>query len=158
MLLPSNKIAFTVIAIATLMFTLGLFTYNKPELVPQLWIGVTALELSYFACMFTAEKLRLDLLDRRFDIYEKTLSFCRAVMVHGSLDASKDNKEQIAAHESFRGIGWRRTQALFGEDIVSLFKKLNESFAHVIAFGGNRASDPRFDAEKYWNHQSVSLI
>jgi len=154
MVLPSNKTAFAAAGVFTVGFTILLFWYNKPELVPQLWISVLAGLLSYLACVFTTEKMRLDLLQQRFEIYEKTLSFCSVVMSQGSLRADKENTDQIdtaikAAHDSFRGIGWHRTQALFGDDIAALFRQLNEHFAYIVAFGDVRG--PEFEAEKYWN-------
>jgi hypothetical protein len=156
MLLPSHKALFSITGLVTLISTIGLFWYGKPELVPQLWISIVAVVLSYFACVFTAEKLRLDLFDRRFEIYSKALAFCSAVFTHGSLEPNDKNKDAIIkavedAHNSFRGIGYHKSRALFGQDIMAVFMKLNESYSYISTFGSLKSS-AQFSAEQYWNH------
>jgi hypothetical protein len=154
--LPRSKGFFAAALAVAIVSTALLFWLGKPELVPQLWISVIVAILSYWACSFTAEKLRLDLFDRRFEIYSKTLAYCSAVMTHASLEANERNKDDIrraidAAHESFRGIGYHKTRALFGPDIVKLFDELNSSYAYIATWGG-REDRRGYDADKYWGY------
>ena len=74
--LPRSKGFFAAALAVSIVSTALLFWMGKPELVPQLWISIIVAILSYWACSFTAEKLRLDLFDRRFEIYSKTLAYC----------------------------------------------------------------------------------
>lgn len=160
--IPSPETFFGV-AIVLVVVATGLFIYvDKPELIPQLWTSIIAVFLSYWACAYSAEKLRLDLLDRRFEIYSKTLDYCSVVMSYASLERTKDNAEQIekamaAAHESFRGIGYHKTQALFGPDIVELFSRLNNSFAYISTYGKHESRGKDFDAQKYWHHVNETV-
>jgi hypothetical protein len=85
---------------------------------------------AYLAYGFSKEKFRLDLFDKRFAIYEETLKFCSQVMAEGSAK----EKAIMAAEGSFRGIGYHKAQALFGEDIHELFSRLNKSYAWLSAF------------------------
>jgi hypothetical protein len=115
---------------------------------------------SYFAYRFSKEKFRLDLFDRRFAVYEATLEFCSRVMAEGSLRATTpEQRERVehairAAEGSFRGIGWHKTQALFGEDIRPLFSKLNKSYAWLSTFGDGPANSmPQEEwGRKYMEH------
>lgn len=155
--IPSHKFFFPVVLIAAFVSTVLLLYIGKPEFVPQLWISIVAVLLSYWACTFTADKLRLDLLDRRFEIYSKTLDYCHTVIAYASLEPREENRERInnaidAAHESFRGIGIHKTRALFGSDIVEHFEQLNRGFAYITVFGRNRLGHENFDAETYWGH------
>jgi len=126
---------------------------EKLEQIPTLWIALVAMLFSYSAYLFSKERFRLNLLDRRFELYEKTLEFCGIVFSHRSLKANEQNNEEIeraikAAHESFRGIGYHKARALFGDDIYELFQSLNKSFSHIMTYQNieNR------DQEKYWGH------
>ncbi len=82
---PNHRFFFPLAFVVTLLSTIALFQFGKGELTPQLWISAVAVVLSYWACSFTADKLRLDLFDKRFEIYTKTLEFCGIVAEHGSL-------------------------------------------------------------------------
>ena len=127
-----------------------IYKSTKYEYVPAtVFAGFTAY-FSYHAYRFSKEKFRLDLFERRFEIYLKVMEFCSIVMKYGSLRENKNNSEEIikafqAAHESFRGIGFHKTHALFGEDVHVEFQKLNNSFAWLASFSdpetgeGNRA-------------------
>jgi hypothetical protein len=115
---------------------------GNPTLLATMAFSTATAIFSYFAYRFSKEKFRLDLFDRRFAVYEATLEFCSRATAHGSLRAltpeQREAAEQAirAAEGSFRGIGWHKTKALFGEDIHKLFSKLNKSYAWLSAFGG----------------------
>lgn len=148
-----------IISISTLM----LFCINKSENIPALWLSGFALGFSYNAYIYTKEKFRLDLLDKRWEIYENTLEFCSLVTQYGSLTPTGQNDEKInqaiqAAHESFRGIGYHKTRALFGKDIYQLFEKLNESYAFLRS-NIKAPSDPnKHDAWAEKTHQHDIFI
>jgi hypothetical protein len=113
------------------------YVAQKPEHLPTFWISCIALSLSYYAHTSAKEKLRLDLLEKRFEIYEKVLEFCGLVTKHGTLTARPDNREEIeqalnAAYQSFLGIGLHKTRSLFGEDIYSFFSDLREKYIYLI--------------------------
>lgn len=155
--LPSQEVFFALAFFVGSVSTFLLFYNEKPELIPQLWVSIVVAILSYWASTFTAEKLRLDLFDRRFEIYSKTLTYCSAVLAYASLERREENKAQIdaavsAAHDSFRGIGYHKTRALFGADIADLFKQLNDSYAYIVAYGGERPGGNGYDAQKYFEH------
>lgn len=142
-----------------------LLAFDKGELVPQLWVSVLALVLAYLAAFFTHERFRLDLFDQRFEIYRNTLQFCSTVLSLGGLERNERNKDQFdnamqAAHDSFRGIGHHKTKALFGDDIVERFNKLNKSFAYITAYSGLAQNSDTFDIDIYFEHieQVTNLV
>jgi hypothetical protein len=143
----------SMITLFGLIMTCLLIYADKLEQIPTLWIALLAMLFSYSAYLFSKDRFRLDLLDRRFELYEKTLEFCSIVFSHGSLKPTDQNNEQIeraikAAHESFRGIGCHKARALFGDDIYELFQSLNKSFSHIMTYQHieNR------DQMAYWGH------
>ncbi len=131
--LLTGSVAFSIVS------SVLLYYIDKWELIPQLWVSVAVAMLTYWACYSTSEKLRLDLFDKRFEVYSKTLEYCGVVLRHASLNPNQNNhdeieKAQAPAHESFRGIGYHKARALFGPDIQELFSKLNDSYAYISAF------------------------
>lgn len=159
---PAQEYFFLSAGVLAAVSTALLFYLGKPELVPQLWTSIIVAILSYWACTFTAEKLRLDLFERRFDIYKNTLEYCSTVFAYASLERREENREHIdraieAAHESFRGIGYHKTKALFGDDIVALFNRLNTSYAYISTFGSERARGQNFDSAEYWRHVNETI-
>jgi hypothetical protein len=124
---------------------------RKSETLPTLWISVIAAGFSFSTYIYSREKFRLDLLDRRWEIYEKTLEFCSVVLQHATLVPNERNQETIsrglmAAQESFRGIGHHKTRALFGPDIHGVFDKMNKSYAWLSS--GFSPTDPGYAENK----------
>lgn len=97
--------------------------------------------LSFLAYRFSKERFRLELFEKRFEVYKNVLEFCSGAL-RGDLShtmITDSNKEQIyatilAAEGSFRGVGLHKAYALFGEDIHDLLKKLNESYAWLVTY------------------------
>jgi hypothetical protein len=108
------------------------------DTVPAIVLGGVTCIISYAAYRFSREKVRLDLFEKRWAIYEKTLDFCSLVEREGTLKRTTENAEIIqkateAAHASFRGIGWHQTRALFGPDIHRLFDELNREYTWLLS-------------------------
>lgn len=103
--------------------------------------SVLATIFSYLAYRHSKERFRLELSEKRWEVYLATLEFCSAVQVHGGIPKPNlgDRNEKYlteertriikAAENSFRGIGYHKVQSLFGQEIDSRFKKLNEAYA-----------------------------
>jgi hypothetical protein len=114
---------------------------SHPEQIPTVFISLIAVWFSYCAYKFSKEKFRLDLMDKRWEIYEQVLKFCSVVIKHGGLpeySADEDTNKSVvsalkAAHESFRGVGLHKAKALFGPEIHEKFKKLDEMYSWFIA-------------------------
>jgi hypothetical protein len=113
--------------------------------------------LAYWATYFNSERLRLELFDKRFEIYERVVEFSSIVLKHGSLRSTKASEDDVerairAAHESFRGIGFHKARALFGPDIANLFKEVNDSFAYIMTFQDVPPSQPSYVPDRYREH------
>lgn len=139
--------------LAFVLFCLSglLVDVKKFELLPATFFSAITALFSYWAYKFSQDRFRLDLFDKHWEVYEHTLKFCSKVTQQGTLKMREDNQEQIlaalkAAENSFRGTGWHKTRALFGEEIHSLFEQLNKSYALLSAYG-ERPSDPKESAE-----------
>ena len=148
-----EKTIFYVFLIVFISLCLGyLVFFNKPEEIPTVVFGSVAALFSFYAYFFSKENFRLELMEKRWDIYEKTLEFCSVVVTHGGLPPNSDNEVRnqsiinglIAANNSFRGIGYHKARSLFGDDIHELFGKLNKSYAWLIS---NQNLTPRRAAE-----------
>lgn len=122
--------------------TIRLLLYkDKSEQIPTILLSSIAVVFSAYAYKFSKEKFRLDLLDRRWEIYEQVLKFCSVVVTHGGLPKRSEdegiNKSVIsgleAAHESFRGIGIHKTKSLFGPEVHEKFEQLNKMYAWFVA-------------------------
>jgi len=129
-----------IVAIYALIFLNGSFD-NIPFMATTVFSTGTVI-FAYFAYEFSREKFRLDLFDRRWTVYEATLTFCSQVVTSGSFrTANPEEREAVkaairAAHESFRSIGFHKTRALFGKDIQELFGKLDKSYSWMRGFSG----------------------
>ena len=114
---------------------------GNPTLLATMVFSTATAVFSYFAYQFSRDRFRLDLFDRRFAIYEATLAYCSRIIAHGDLAAARPEDREAAeqafraAEGSFRGSGYHKARALFGEDINELFSKLNKSHAWLSAFG-----------------------
>jgi hypothetical protein len=147
--------AITVVLTLDAVLVSLLICLNHPEQIPATIISSIALGFSFYAYIFSRERFRLELLNKRWEIYEQVLKFCSVVAIHGGLPKHSDdesiNKSVIsgleAAHESFRGIGIHKAKSLFGPEIHKKLEELNAHYAWFVA-------RPRGDgwAEKENNH------
>lgn len=111
-----------------------------------LFFSACALGVSILAYRHSKNRMRLELFDKRWEIYEPVWIFGSRVMRHGSLTINDNNEEDVrlaldAAVNSFRGIGWHKTRMLFGKDIHELFESVNNKYAYLVAFN-EAPSDP----------------
>lgn len=153
----SSFIAFekSVILIFTVVFIFFcpiLWTIGKLEYVPTSLGALITAMFAFLAYRFSKEKFRLDLSQHRWAIYESLMAFCSLAMQSGL----KSEQAIKAAEGSFRGMGYHRSLALFGEDIAELFKKLNESYSWLNSFSTGPAGNLSHNewAEKTLAHES----
>lgn len=118
--------------------------FKDKSLLATTVFSTGTLVFAFLAYQFSRERFRLDLFDKRFEIYEATLAFCSEVTAQGSLRAATPEQRPgveraiRAAEGSFRGIGYHKARALFGEDIRDLFKRLNDSYSWLSVYGEGR--------------------
>ena len=103
------------------------------QLLYTAFFGALTAFFSYLALSFTREKFRLDLLERRWVIYENVLNFCSIASRNNTLSFSNKNIAEIkeahdAAEQSFRGIGYHKNRSLFGEDMIPLFNEVDDYY------------------------------
>lgn len=109
-------------------------------LIVTIIFGSITASFSFFAYILTKERFRLELLEKRWDIYENTLKFCGAVLKHGGIPKHSDDenlKKEIVdllmhAESSFRGIGFHKSKSLFDPEINEHFDKINEAYAWFV--------------------------
>lgn len=141
MMKTKNRLPVALILIFNLLAIFFLLCEDRSDQIPTTLLSSVAVAFSYYAYRFSKEKFRLDLLDRRWEIYEQVLKFCSVVVTHGGLPKHGEN-ESInksvvsgleAAHESFRGIGLHKTKSLFGPEVHEKFEQLNRMYAWFVA-------------------------
>jgi hypothetical protein len=159
-----RNIAYLGLLLVTALSVLLLANQDKLELMPTTLFSATTVLLSYFAYRFSAERFRLDLLDRRWVIYEGVLEFCSRVTAQGGLSFDERSREETlkavdTAQQSFRGIGWHKSKALFGSDVIGLLEKLNKSFAWLSAHDRG-PSDPakRSEWSEDWERHALFVF
>ncbi|MCB9989224.1 MAG: hypothetical protein H6868_10440 [Rhodospirillales bacterium] len=108
----------------------------------DLVLGIVAVVFSFLAYMHARERFRLDLLEKRWQVYEKVLEFCSRVTEYGGLPKHGDDGDRnqaiinalIAANESFRGIGYHKARSLFGPEIHRKFDELSKAYAFFVTY------------------------
>jgi len=132
---------------------------GKWEIVPATLFTTIAAWFSYAALRYSREKFRLDLFDKRFEIYSSTVNFCGRVQQIGLFsDTPEQRSENVEtmriAEECFRGLGYHKSLALFGGDIHDLFKELNTACSWLSS-----RPNPRDDNEwKQWLKHSEFVV
>ena len=133
-----------------IFFITLLILVNKSENIPIVILtGLTGL-FSALAYFFSRQRFRLDLLDKRWSVYQAALKFCSIVSTYGGIPSPqkfpKDHKNLMeAVYTSFRGTGYHKTMSLFGEDIQGYFTRLNKVFGYLVT---NREYSNDKDDEK----------
>lgn len=101
-----------------------------------------AVFISILAYRHSKENFRLNLLEKRWEVYEKVLKFCSGVLRFGGIpaarDSSKERQEEIIkilqdAEGAFRGIGYHKIKALFGPDIHQKMAELNKAYSFLLS-------------------------
>ncbi len=133
-----------IIGFISLMIGGVVFLYCVDELgaIPTFIIASIALFFSHYAFLFSKEKFRLELLEKRWEIYEETLKFCSTVTTYGGLPKhsnDEDRNKQIisalqSAQQSFRGIGLHKARSLFDKDIIEKLNEINKHYAHFVSY------------------------
>ena len=159
-----EKVAFHICLLILITCSMAYLIYvDKTENIPSVFFSGLAAFFAFHAYLFTKEKFRLDLLEKRWAVYEQTLKFCSTVMTYGGLPAyseKPDNESRnkavveamVAAHDSFRGIGYHKARSMFGPDIQDHFSKLNESYSWIVSHQNISASKAAEVAEEDTKH------
>ncbi len=100
--------------------------------------SIFAILFSCGAYLFTKEKFRLDLFEKRWEVYTSLLDFCSYALNNGNLrERIENNSARIealkAAHHSFRAQGWHKSQVLFGSDVHNLLNDMDKTFYWLIS-------------------------
>lgn len=134
---------FCLLALIAASIVFLIFDDKAEDIPPVLFSGLAAF-FAFHAYLFTKERFRLDLLEKRWSVYEDTLKYCSTVLTYAGLPSYRDSPDKaaqneaiiqalIAADASFRGIGYHKTRSMFGKDIEELFSKLNESHSWIVS-------------------------
>ena len=119
-----------------------LFSLGKLELLPATVFTLFTAALAFLAYHFTRARFRLDLFEKRWEVYENTWKFCSIALQEGKLRSRGENVDRVkqaleAADGSFRGKGHHRYRLLFGSDIGKVMDELNRIYARLISLGDN---------------------
>jgi hypothetical protein len=128
----------TGIILMLVVFSIGavvhLYGLGHLELVPSFVFGFSTAGLGLLAYQFSKAKFRLDLYEKRWIIYENLVQFLSLMQQTGS----STPEVMDAAQGCFRGKGYHKARTLFGNDIIELFDRLNNTFSWRLAFDKNR--------------------
>lgn len=142
--------------VAVILCSLVLITYlymgGFKEQIPTITMSSLTAIFSCLAFRYSQEKFRLDLLERRFEIYKEILKYCGIVSQLGGLKATEDKKQIIAeaykaAESSFMGFGLHSTKALYGPEVTDFVNQLFKCHAWLISY----PDAPGNDLEKWAN-------
>ena len=118
------------------------FCFFYPEQIPTFTFTAITAGFAYQAYRYTKEKFRLDLFEKRWEMYENVMSFHAIFNRNKGLAIKSNNQEEIenvirVAYGSFRGIGWHKTQLLFGDDIHMFFEGIERIYSKYISMDGD---------------------
>src|SRR5688572_30652862 len=109
----------------TVCLTLILGILMEPSELGTFLFTAVAAFFTYKSYIASNEEFRFGLFNERLKIYEALIVFCSEVLTHGGIrEGSEDNERLLrifsSAQDSFRGTGYHRSRALFGNDVVKL--------------------------------------
>jgi hypothetical protein len=112
---------------------------SKLELLPSVILGCITAIFAFCAYKYTKEKFRLELFDKRWEVYRNIAKFCSNAAIYGDLSPKPDNedKEKIrkeaydAMGKSFKGEGYHLRSLLFSNDVEDTFEELNQAYAFL---------------------------
>lgn len=117
------------LAAITIVGTLLCFWVSRLEILPTFYVSIVSLVIVYRSGLDSRNKLRLELYQARYKIYEGLIKYASATLV-----TATSNEDAVkAAHESFRGLPYHTTQFLFGEDIKQYFDEINSAFSYMVS-------------------------
>jgi hypothetical protein len=115
----------------------------KSDRIETVFFAAIAAFFTYKSYISSEERFRLDLFEQRFKIYEELIVFCSSVLAIGGIKPGASIGDQYfdqvkrlydAADNSFRGLGYHKATALFGEDVRKLLENINSTYSWLIAF------------------------
>jgi hypothetical protein len=112
---------------------------SKLELLPSVILGCITAIFAFCAYKYTKEKFRLELFEKRWEVYRNIAKFCSNAAIYGDLSPKPDNedKEKIrkeaydAMGKSFKGEGYHLRSLLFSNDVEDTFEELNQAYAFL---------------------------
>ena len=124
------------------MYLVEIFSTEQVRLFVKFIFGAVASYVAYLAYRYNQERMRLELFDKGWSVYESALTYMSITLQCGSLkngekiNFDKQEKERVkeaidAAHEAFRGTGYHKYQSLFGPDVADFMEELNFIYAKV---------------------------
>ena len=148
--------------------TIFLSIIDKIENLPTFFVSVVALGFTHLSYYNSREKFRLDLFDKRYEIYRNSVEFCKYIIRYGGLPDAEKQKDarrdfESIVNQSFQRDGDHLATFLFGDDIADLYNKFNKIYAFFSTYSINvirEISDPeernriqllKFEHLKYLN-------
>jgi len=112
---------------------------SKLELLPSVILGCITTIFAFCAYKYTKEKFRLELFEKRWEVYRNIAKFCSNAAIYGDLSPKPDNedKEKVrkeaydAMGKSFKGEGYHLRSLLFSNDMEDTFEELNQAYAFL---------------------------
>ena len=130
----ANKNPFITLLLEILIIGIVIaYCTGKYDILPVFFVSLISAGVVYGNAQDSKNKLRLELFQARYEIYEDLIKFCSHVLQQG--DIKEDGWK--AAENSFRGLKYHKSSFLFGEEIEKYFREINHSFAHVVSFNNN---------------------
>ena len=161
--LRTHSVIFLVMVGLAIALSAMLYMSGKAENIPATLFAAFTAIFAYSALAYTFDKFRLDLFDRRFEIYTNLLTYASLVQERGevrvaALEEGQRERLHNASAGSFRGQGLHKSRTLFGSDIIERLEKLNKSHAYLSVYTGPDVAG--YNAEEHTRHllQVTNLI
>jgi hypothetical protein len=116
---------------------------SKLELLPSVILGCITAIFAFCAYKYTKEKFRLELFEKRWEVYKNISIFCSIVKKYNrlrhDLHTNKNTTEDLrkaydAIGKSCKGEGYHSRSLLFSDDVQDTFKKLDIIYAFLYNF------------------------
>lgn len=162
--LASSYFPLTVFGLLFLSLTSIFYLEKTWNYYPAFFVAFFALVFTYLAYEFTKEKFRLDLFEKRLEIYEKFLVYCRLCVginfYSPKLDEDSRYQELQSLDDEFIKKLLPRMKLLFGIEVENAFKQVRDNFVILesIKFSLPQDIDRDFKIGKEKRRSQINLI
>jgi hypothetical protein len=112
---------------------------SKSESLTNYTLLIITTIFAFLAYKYNKEKFRLELFEKRWEVYRNIAKFCSNAAIYGDLSPKPDNedKEKVrkeaydAMGKSFKGEGYHLRSLLFSNDMEDTFEELNQAYAFL---------------------------
>jgi len=130
--LNNDYCAYSILFLLFTSFSIFIFIHTeKPwDVFPTFCIAYIAIFFSYHGYVFSKEKFRADLLEKRLQFNDDLICFLSICFN----DAKDQNKKNDLANKCIQGLGIHKAKSLFGEEVIDFLNRLHNCYVIIQTY------------------------